>query len=100
MAGRDRDHAPEPNKSLAIIVDDPRRTRVAELLKEHLAAMAQHSPPESVHALDKRAGHMLTIFRRVNGGWLLARDAKTDWCKHRVPRRRRRSGNEEERVAE
>ena len=35
-----------------IRVDDPRRTEVARLLREHLEDMALHSPPESIHALD------------------------------------------------
>jgi len=35
-----------------IRVDDPRKSDVAILLREHLEDMALHSPPESVHALD------------------------------------------------
>lgn len=35
-----------------IVEDDPRKAEVAALVRAHLAAMAQHSPPESVHALD------------------------------------------------
>jgi putative acetyltransferase len=35
-----------------IRADDPRREPVTRLLREHLADMALHSPPESVHALD------------------------------------------------
>ena len=35
-----------------IRTDDPRREPVTRLLREHLADMALHSPPESVHALD------------------------------------------------
>lgn len=37
---------------MQIRVDDPRRVPVAALLREHLAEMALHSPPESMHALD------------------------------------------------
>ncbi len=37
---------------IAIREDDPCRPEVAELLTTHLDIMAQHSPPESVHALD------------------------------------------------
>jgi len=32
--------------------EDPARADITRLLQEHLADMAQHSPPESVHALD------------------------------------------------
>jgi putative acetyltransferase len=35
-----------------ILEDDPSRPALAELLREHLASMTEHSPPESVHALD------------------------------------------------
>jgi putative acetyltransferase len=35
--------------------DDPARAEVARLLHEHLADMAVHSPPESIHALDIEA---------------------------------------------
>jgi putative acetyltransferase len=38
-----------------IRVDDPRRTEIARLLREHLEDMAVHSPPESIHALDPEA---------------------------------------------
>ncbi len=34
-----------------IRVDDPRRGQASRLLAEHLAGVAVHSPPESVHAL-------------------------------------------------
>src|SRR5437879_7991276 len=34
-----------------IELDDLSRPEIAELLKEHLASMRVHSPPESVHAL-------------------------------------------------
>ncbi|HET6433665.1 GNAT family N-acetyltransferase [Dyella sp.] len=36
----------------AIRRDDLRGDAVRELLREHLAAVALHSPPESIHALD------------------------------------------------
>lgn len=32
--------------------DDLRGTEVRELIREHLEEMAEHSPPESIHALD------------------------------------------------
>lgn len=32
--------------------DDPRRQEITNLIQEHLQSMAEHSPPESVHALD------------------------------------------------
>jgi putative acetyltransferase len=35
-----------------IRVDDLRGPEIAALLEEHLRGMAQHSPPESIHALD------------------------------------------------
>ena len=38
--------------SVEIIVDDVTNHQVHELLREHLRNMHQHSPPESVHALD------------------------------------------------
>jgi len=37
---------------MQICIDDPRRSEVASLLREHLDEMAVHSPPESIHALD------------------------------------------------
>lgn len=36
----------------SIVEDYPQRPAVAALLKEHLATMARHGPPESRHALD------------------------------------------------
>jgi putative acetyltransferase len=36
---------------MQIELDDLSRPEIAELLKEHLASMFVHSPPESVHAL-------------------------------------------------
>ena len=44
------DRAPAP--PLAIRRADPRGPEVAALLREHLATVALHSPPESIHALD------------------------------------------------
>jgi len=35
-----------------ILIDDLSGPEVARLLREHLQSMKQHSPPESVHALD------------------------------------------------
>jgi putative acetyltransferase len=35
--------------------DNPRDERIVRLLAEHLADMALHSPPESIHALDIEA---------------------------------------------
>ena len=37
---------------MKIIVDDLSGDKIATLLKEHLEGMVQHSPEESVHALD------------------------------------------------
>ena len=38
-----------------IKIDDLRGAAIHQLLQEHLQSMAQHSPPESVHALDIEA---------------------------------------------
>lgn len=38
--------------TLTIKIDDLSGTEIAKLLSEHLDEMHQHSPPESVHALD------------------------------------------------
>ncbi len=35
-----------------IKVDDLTGSEIADMLQEHLQSMAQHSPPESIHALD------------------------------------------------
>ncbi|MFA6985349.1 MAG: GNAT family N-acetyltransferase, partial [Arenimonas sp.] len=35
-----------------IEVDDLTSQDIIQLLKDHLASAAQHSPPESIHALD------------------------------------------------
>jgi putative acetyltransferase len=40
---------------MEIEIDDLAGPEVAELLREHLQAMARHSPPESIHALDLEA---------------------------------------------
>lgn len=37
---------------MEIRIDDLRGPEIAALLEEHLQSMRQHSPPESVHALD------------------------------------------------
>ena len=44
-----RDDTPD---DLLIRLDDLRGAQIAALLREHLAEMHVHSPPESVHALD------------------------------------------------
>jgi putative acetyltransferase len=38
-----------------ICIDDPTKPEILDLLAQHLADMALHSPPESVHALDPSA---------------------------------------------
>jgi putative acetyltransferase len=38
-----------------IRIDDLQGAQIAALLQAHLDAMRQHSPPESVHALDLNA---------------------------------------------
>ena len=43
------------DRRCAIRVDDPRRPAPARLLREHLEDMAEHSPSESIHALDADA---------------------------------------------
>ena len=40
---------------MEIRVDDLRGPEIAQLLREHLRDLAQHSPPESMHALDLAA---------------------------------------------
>ena len=40
---------------MKIQIDDPRKSQVASLLREHLDDMAVHSPAESIHALDADA---------------------------------------------
>jgi putative acetyltransferase len=40
-----------PVKPVEIRLDDLTGTKIADLLKEHLANMANNSPPESMHAL-------------------------------------------------
>src|SRR3954470_9019461 len=37
---------------MRIIIDDLSGSAIQELLREHLRGMHEHSPPESVHALD------------------------------------------------
>jgi putative acetyltransferase len=41
--------------TLRITLDDLSGQQIQALLREHLACMAEHSPPESVHALDLSA---------------------------------------------
>lgn len=38
-----------------IRIDDPRNERITALLREHVASVRLHSPPESCHALDVAA---------------------------------------------
>ncbi|MHC5002452.1 MAG: GNAT family N-acetyltransferase [Planctomycetota bacterium] len=59
---------------LEIRVDDPGRPEVAALLREHLAAVALHSPPESVHAMDVDAlrGPDVTFWSAWRDGELAA----------------------------
>ena len=40
------------NTDIQINIEDPATADITELLTEHLKDMAEHSPPESVHALD------------------------------------------------
>lgn len=40
---------------MRIVVDDLRGEPIRALLEEHLASMHEHSPPQSVHALDLNA---------------------------------------------
>jgi putative acetyltransferase len=40
-----------PLKPVEIKLDDLTGTKIADLLREHLANMAENSPPESIHAL-------------------------------------------------
>ena len=56
---------------MKITQEDPRRA--AALLQEHLADMASHSPPESVHALDIDAlrGPDITFWTATQGTQLL-----------------------------
>lgn len=51
-------------------LDDP---RVVELLDEHLSGMAEHSPPDSIHALDLAGLEAadITFWTVWNGGELL-----------------------------
>lgn len=58
---------------MKIIEDDLAGTEVAGLLSEHLAGMAEHSPPESIHALDLAAlrGPDITFWTAWDGAMLL-----------------------------
>jgi putative acetyltransferase len=58
---------------MEIRVDDPRRTQITALLREHLREAAVYSPPESVHALDVEALRVpeVTFWAARNGGELL-----------------------------
>lgn len=52
--------------------DDPTRDQVLRLLREHLADVALHSPPESIHALD------INALCSPNITFWTATDARTD----------------------
>ena len=58
---------------MLIKVDDLSGAAVRDLLREHLRSMAQHSPPESVHALDLAAlrGPGMTFWTAWDGDDLL-----------------------------
>lgn len=58
---------------MEIRVDDPRRSEIADLLREHLQDMAVHSPPGSIHALDPEAlcAPEITFWAAYDGGELL-----------------------------
>jgi putative acetyltransferase len=58
---------------MQIRVDDPRNTHIERLLREHLSSMAEHSPPESIHALDVEAlcAAEITFLAAWDGGELL-----------------------------
>ena len=53
--------------------DELRGQEIANLLQEHLQSMAEHSPPESVHALDLEAlrSPEITFWTAWQGGELL-----------------------------
>jgi putative acetyltransferase len=57
--------------TLKIILDDLSGQQIQALLREHLASMAEHSPPESVHALD------LSALRRPDISFWTAWDHQT-----------------------
>ncbi len=40
---------------MEILEDDMRGEAILSLLREHLESMAEHSPPESIHAMDSEA---------------------------------------------
>lgn len=58
---------------MRIVEDDLSGAQVRALLREHLAGMARHSPPESIHALDLRALRSpdITIWTAWEGSELL-----------------------------
>jgi putative acetyltransferase len=57
-----------------IAVDDPRAPDVRDLLRQHLAVMASHSPPEAVFALDVSGllDPAVTLYSYRRGGDLVA----------------------------
>lgn len=58
---------------MRIVEDDLSSGAVAALLEEHLAEMAEHSPPESVHALDldRLKAPEITLYSAWDGAKLL-----------------------------
>jgi putative acetyltransferase len=58
---------------MKIIKDDLTGPEIAALLREHLASMAEHSPPESIHALDLEGLRKpdITFWTAWNGNELL-----------------------------
>lgn len=56
-----------------ILEDDPSRPDLAELLREHLASVKEHSPPESIHALDTEGlgAHDVTFWSVWDGSRLV-----------------------------
>ena len=70
---------------MLIKVDDLSGAAIQDLLREHLCSMAQHSPPESVHALDLDAlrGPGITFWTAWDGDDLLGCGALKELdCKH------------------
>lgn len=65
--------APHYTPPVRIQPDDPMRPAVAALLREHLADVATHSPPESIHALGAAALRApgITFWTLVDGDEVL-----------------------------
>lgn len=66
-------NCPTSKVSMDIRVDDLTGSEIAALLRQHLQDMAQHSPPESIHALDLEALHSpeITFWCAWNGTELM-----------------------------